>query len=477
MSIVFFNTLKRKKEEFIPINKNTVKIYTCGPTVYNYAHIGNFRAYIFEDLLRRYLKFKNFKIIQVQNITDVDDKTIKAANEKNITLKEYTQKFINAFFEDINTLNIEKAEYYPAATQTIPEMICLIEILLKKDFAYQSEDGSIYFNINKFPQYGQLANLDRSSLKTGVRINNDEYEKANASDFALWKAWDEKDGNIHWPSPWGRGRPGWHIECSAMSMKYLGEYFDIHTGGIDNIFPHHEDEIAQSQAATGRIPANYWLHCAHLVVEGKKMSKSAGNFFTLRDLLSKGYTGRNIRYELISTHYRQTLNFSFVSLEASKAALERLDEFSNKIIKLALNTNTKINNDNNNILKSRLPDWALKAKEKFIQSLDDDLNISEALASIFDIVHNGNKAIIENKITFEGAKALYILWQELDNVLGFLTPLEEKTNKEIEELLNARQKARLDKKWPEADNIRKKLNTLGWSVKDTINGQEIKRIS
>lgn len=314
----FYNSLSRSLEDFQPQDVGCVGLYTCGPTVYNFAHIGNFRAYVFEDILRRSLEFEGYTVRQVMNLTDVDDKTIRGALAEKVALRDYTKRYKEAFFTDLKTLGIEPAEVYPAATDHIPEMIALITKLFEKGVAYQSEDGSVYFSVSKFANYGRLARLDRDGMRSGVRISNDEYEKDAVGDFAVWKAWDEKDGDVWWESPWGRGRPGWHIECSAMSMKYLGETFDLHTGGIDNLFPHHENEIAQAEAATGRPFVRTWLHCAHLRVNGEKMSKSAGNFFTLRDLMEKGYTGREVRYVLLGAHYRQPLNFTFDALAGAK---------------------------------------------------------------------------------------------------------------------------------------------------------------
>jgi len=305
MALRIYNTLSQTVEPLEPLEPGRVRFYTCGPTVYNYAHIGNFRAYVFEDVLRRALKFCGFQVVQVMNLTDVDDKTIRGAIAEGVDLDTFTRRYKEAFFADLKALRIEPAEHYPAATDHIPEMIALVERLLAKGHAYRAEDGSVYFRIASFPNYGRLARLDRAGLRPGARVAQDEYAKDDAADFALWKAWDAADGAVRWDSPWGPGRPGWHLECSAMSMKYLGPTFDLHTGGIDNLFPHHEDEIAQSEAANGQPFVRYWMHCAHLVVDGRKMSKSLGNFHTLRDLIAKGYSGREIRYLLASAHYRQ----------------------------------------------------------------------------------------------------------------------------------------------------------------------------
>ena len=466
MAFKIYNTMSRSKEELVPIDGEHVRMYTCGPTVYNYAHIGNFRAYMFEDLLRRYIKFCGFKVTQVQNLTDVDDKTIRSSIEQGMPLKEYTRTYIDAFFADLAKLNIEPAEHYPAATDYIPEMITLIETLFEKGYAYQSDDGSVYYSIDKFTEYGKLARLDREGMQSGVRVDQDEYDKDNAADFALWKAYVPEDGDVVWDSPWGRGRPGWHIECSAMSMKLLGESFDIHTGGVDNIFPHHEDEIAQSEAATGKPYSKYWMHCGYLVVDGKKMSKSLGNFHTLREVLDMGYTGREVRYELLSGHYRQSLNFAFKSLDANRAALKRLDEFLVKV-KEAVGTETEAN---------ELPEWAVNSRAKFAEAMDDDMNISGAMAAVFDTVHAGNKAMSEAPLSAKEAVAVTNLWKELDAVLGILEAPELEVSVEATELLEARAVARAEKNWVESDRIRDRLAELGWTVKDTPEGPKLRKL-
>ena len=466
MAFRIYNTMSRSKEELLPIDGEHVRMYTCGPTVYNYAHIGNFRAYMFEDLLRRYIQFCGFKVTQVQNLTDVDDKTIRASIEQGLPLKEYTKTYIDAFFTDLAKLNIEPAEHYPAATDYIPEMIAIIETLFEKGYAYQSDDGSVYYSIDKFAEYGKLARLDREGMQSGTRVDQDEYDKDNAADFALWKAYVPEDGDVVWDSPWGRGRPGWHIECSAMSMKLLGESFDIHTGGVDNIFPHHEDEIAQSEAATGKPYSKYWMHCGYLVVDGKKMSKSVGNFYTLREILDMGYTGREVRYELLSGHYRQSLNFAFKSLDANRAALKRLDEFFANI-KESIGAETE---------QGELPKWALNTRSKFAEAMDDDMNISGAMAAIFDMVHAGNKAMTDSPLPGSEALAVTVLWKELDTVLGVLEIPETEVSAEVEELLEARAIARTEKNWSESDRIRDRLAELGWTVKDTPEGPKLRKL-
>ncbi|MEK6808976.1 MAG: cysteine--tRNA ligase, partial [Nanoarchaeota archaeon] len=332
-----FNTRTRKIGVFKSIKDKEVNIYTCGPTVYDYAHIGNLRAYICADILKRYLKYKGYNVKHVMNITDVDDKTIKGSQQQGISLKKYTQNFSNMFFEDIKILNLDLPDIFPKATEHIPEMIMLIKKLLKKGFAYKGEDGSIYYDISKFKNYGKLAQLDMDGLKEGARIRHDEYSKDSPKDFCLWKACDKDDGDVFWKTELGKGRPGWHIECSAMNMKYLGEEFDIHTGGVDLIFPHHENEIAQSVGATGKEFVHYWFHNEHLLVNGKKMSKSLGNFYTLRDLLNKGYNPIGIRYLLLSTHYRQQLNFTEESLQGAENSVQRINDFILKLRNVSKN--------------------------------------------------------------------------------------------------------------------------------------------
>jgi len=463
MSFKIYNTMSRSQEELVPLKDNHVRMYTCGPTVYHYAHIGNYRAYMFEDLLRRWIKYKGFKVTQVQNLTDVDDKTIRGSREAGVALNDYTQKYKDAFFEDLKTLNIEPAEFYPAATDCIPEMIAIIEKLFAKGLAYKSDDGSVYFPIDKFPEYGKLAHLDREGMRSGARVAQDEYDKENAADFALWKSYDADDGDVVWDSPWGKGRPGWHIECSAMSMKYLGETFDLHTGGVDNIFPHHEDEIAQSEGANGKMYAKYWMHCAHLQVDGKKMSKSLGNFYTLREILEKSFTGREIRYELIGTHYRQSLNFTFESLTAARAALARLDEFYAKI-KDAAGSETKA---------GKLPGWAVELEKRFAAELDDDLNIAGGLGALFDGVHEGNKAFPMDSKT---ALAVSNLWKKLDSVLGFLEPPAAEVPAELIQMAEARVAAKKAKNFAEADRLRDAIAAAGWIVQDTPTGPKLKKL-
>ncbi|MCF7791401.1 MAG: cysteine--tRNA ligase [Victivallales bacterium] len=468
MAFKIYNTLNRKKEEFIPINDNEVGIYTCGPTVYNFAHIGNLRSFMFEDILRRALKFHGFKIKQVMNLTDVEDKTIRDSKIAGEPLKQYTEKFKKAFFEDIDTLNIERAEVYPAATDHIKEMIKLIQILIAKGFGYQTEDGSVYFAINKFPDYGKLAKIDMKNQRIGERVKSDEYEKDSVADFALWKAWTEEDGDVYWDSPWGRGRPGWHIECSAMSMKYLGKTFDLHTGGIDNMFPHHEDEIAQSEAANGKTFVNYWMHCEYLLVDNKKMSKSLGNFYTLRDLLNKNIMPEAIRWVLISTHYRKKLNFTF---KACEQATEALKGFNNMFMRLNDITNTKQSSINiEAILKGAI--------EEFTKCLGDDLNISGTIGAVFNLQKEVNKLLDSNSISVEDAQKIIETYKKFNKVLGVFKFKDKKIEvpEKIIRMAEERQSARKNKDFAKADELRDEIKENGWQVEDTPDGPRIIKI-
>lgn len=464
----FYNTLTRRAEEFEPIEPGHARIYTCGPTVYDYAHIGNFRAYVFEDVLRRQLKRCGYKVTQVMNLTDVDDKTIRGAGEKGVSLDDYTSVYKKAFFDDLQALNIEKAEEYPEATRHVPEMIRMIQTLFDKGYAYRSVDGSVYFSISKFRDYGKLAHLDMSGLKSGARVAQDEYDKENAADFALWKAWDEADGEVAWDSPWGKGRPGWHIECSAMSSKYLGESFDIHTGGVDNIFPHHEDEIAQSEAASGKQFVKYWIHCEHLVVEGRKMSKSLGNFYTLRQILDRGHTGREIRYVLLSAQYRQSLNFTFDALKSAAAALARVDECADRLREAGATEEGLTGGD--------LPDWADESLKAFNEALEDDLNTPEGLAAMFGLINEANRAL-DSGGGIQAANAAYSVLRDFDRVLGILqSGADNQVDESVLKLVHERDEARKARNWGRADKIRDELAAKGWEVRDTAGGAKVRRL-
>lgn len=458
--------MSRKVEEFKPITEGVVKMYTCGPTVYNYPHIGNYRTYVFEDLLRRYLEYKGYKVIHVMNITDVDDKTIRDSQKEGIPLKLFTSRYETAFYEDLYTLNIKFAHYYPHATETIPEMVALIKKLIEKGYAYKGEDGSYYYSVKKFKDYGKLAHIDVSQLKPGARVSHDEYEKQELADFALWKAWDEKDGPVYWDTELGRGRPGWHIECSAMSMKYLGNHFDIHCGGVDNIFPHHENEIAQSEAATGEKFVNYWLHSEHLIVEGKKMSKSLGNFYTLRDLLNKGYNPRAIRYLLLSTHYREQLNFTFDALKAATETIENIDIFIQRLL---------IKKEGADPGEIGITDIIEKARKGFEEGLDNDLQISQALPHIFKFMNVINSKMREMKKN-DYDKALEFM-KRINEVLGVIKFELPQIPDEVKELMEKRRLARQNKDWETSDKLREEIRKRGFEVHDEKdNSYVIKRL-
>ena len=465
MPLRFFNTYSRQLEEFAPRDPDSHKIdiYTCGPTVYSRAHIGNFRAYIFEDLLQRHLEARGFEVRRVMNITDVDDKTIRGAHEAGVPLTKFTQQFKDAFFKDADMLRIKHADEYPAATDQryIDKMISMISALISKGLAYQADDKSVYFRINKFPNYGKLAHFNLDELQSTGRVKHDEYDKEHIGDFALWKAWDEEDGDVKWDSPWGPGRPGWHIECSAMATALLGDQIDIHCGGVDNIFPHHEAEIAQSEGVTGKQFVRMWLHCAHLLVDGQKMSKSLGNFYTIPDLLAKGYTGREIRYALIRVNYRTQLNFTWDGMKEARESLGRIDDWLERLREVAgdKNGNTKIE---------------MQLGHEFEDALDDDLNISAALGFLFETIRETNRAMDENNLDMKTAAGWLNWWNRTNQVLDFESD-ETALPEDVAKLAEARVQARLAKDFRKSDELRDKLNALGWEARDTKDGQKITR--
>jgi cysteinyl-tRNA synthetase len=465
MPIRFFNTYSRALEEFQPRDSasRNVDIYTCGPTVYSRAHIGNFRAYVFEDLLQRHLELRDYKVRRVMNVTDVDDKTIRGAHAAKIPLAEFTAPFKQAFFEDIETLRIKRPNEFPAATEQryVDQMIAMIGALVSRGLAYQADDKSVYYHINKFPGYGKLAHFDLTQLQSTGRVKNDEYDKEHVGDFALWKAWDEEDGDVKWDSPWGPGRPGWHIECSAMATAILGDQIDIHCGGVDNIFPHHEAEIAQTEGVTGKQFVRYWLHCAHLLVDGQKMSKSLGNFYTLPDLLEKGYSGREIRYALIRVHYRAPLNFTWEGMEEARQALARIDDWLERLHKTVAGQidNGKID---------------LQPGIGFEEALDDDLNISAALGFLFESIRETNRALDRNELGADAANAWLKWWERINSVL-VIQPEAASLPAAIAALAEARMQARLAKDWRKSDELRDELSAYGWEARDTKDGQKVTR--
>jgi len=464
MALRIYNTLSRTKEVFEPIDAPKAGLYTCGPTIYNFAHIGNFRAYMFEDLLRRYLRFRGYEVLHIMNLTDVEDKLIRACRESGEPLKAITERYARAFFEDLDTLGIERAHAYPAATEHIEEMVELIKTLRDKGHTYE-EAGSIYFRLSTFPDYGKLSRMDLDQLQHGAsgRVDTDEYDAEEARDFALWKAWEEDDGDVYWETDLGKGRPGWHIECSAMSMKYLGASFDVHCGGIDNMFPHHENEIAQSECASGQRFVKYWMHCAHLVVEGKKMSKSLGNFYTLRDLLEKGLDPLAIRWVLVATHYRQPNNFSFDAVEAASQALRRIRDFRIRLGEVRGSG-------------SDLEAPCQSCEEAFVAAMDDDLNISGALAAVFDFIRDVNKLLDEGAVGEQGAQNALGLLDRLNEVTGILAPVQgEAAPQDVLDRVLARQQARRDKDFAQADALRDALLAEGWVIEDTPDGPRVKR--
>lgn len=454
MKIKLYNTPSRKKEIFRPLRKDWVGLYTCGPTVYNFVHIGNLRTYIFQDVLKRVLKEAGYKVRHLMNTTDVDDKTIKGAKAAGKLLKEFTRHYEKIFLEDLEKLNIKPPDILSRATEHIPEMVALIKTLMAKGFAYKKE-GSVYFDISKFKNYGKLARLNLKGLKAGARVDADEYAKDEVQDFVLWKG--QRPGEPHWKASFGEGRPGWHIECSAMSMRYLGKTFDLHTGGVDLIFPHHQNEVAQSEGGTGKKFVRYWLHGEHLLVEGKKMAKSSHNFFTLRDIENKNFNPLSYRYLVLTSHYRSKLNFTWDSLQAAQNSLDKLYDFAGRIM-----------SERQERQKISIEPF----KKRFNEALANDLDTSRALAVVWALIHKYNK----NPRQFD-AKAVLDLLFDFDKVLG----LGLKTRKpaaipqKVLALVKKREEYRKNKQWQEADDLRARIKSLGYSIEDTTRGQKIKK--
>ncbi|MBU0509340.1 cysteine--tRNA ligase [bacterium] len=461
MSLRFFNTLTRQVEEFVPRDAGKVAMYTCGPTVYNRAHIGNFRTFLFSDMVRRYFRYRGQQVTAVMNITDIDDRTIKGAQQEGVPMSEFTERYTKIFLDDCAKLNIRPADVNPKATEHIPEMVEIVKRLAEKGIAYESE-GSWYFRVNAFPAYGEFARLDTEGMRQVERVAADEYRKQDSRDFALWKAWEAEDGEVFWETDLGKGRPGWHLECSAMSLKYLGEDFDIHLGGVDLIFPHHQNEIAQTEAATGQRLARYWMHSEFLMIEADKMSKSLGNFYTLGDVLDQGWQPREIRFALMSTHYRQQLNFTYSLLEQARNALDRLD---------CCIQNLRHSEGQGG--EEAVRELTERHESQFQAALDDDFNYSEALAAVFGFIREVNILCTGGKIGPTEAELVLSAIRRFDDVLGFVDvdrALAGESDEEIEALVCARSEARAARDWAEADRIRKLLAERNIVVEDRSGG-------
>lgn len=463
MAVRLYNTLTRTKETFTPIEPGVVRMYTCGPTIYDFAHIGNLRAFVSQDLLKRHLRYRGYKVTHVMNLTDVEDKIIRTCRETGESLQSLTDRFAEAFIDDLRTLNVQLPDETPRATEHIDEIVAFIQELDAKGHTYTADD-SVYFRLKSFPQYGQLSHFNIDELQTGAsgRVDSDEYETEDARDFALWKAYVEEDGNVFWETELGKGRPGWHIECSCMSMRYLGETFDIHCGGVDLIFPHHENEIAQSEARTGTKFVNYWIHNAHLLVDNKKMSKSLGNFYTLRALLDKGFDPMAIRWVLLATHYRQPNNFTVDAVEAAEQSLRRIRDFRLRL--------RDVHGTGTGFVEE-----IESAEAAFAAALDDDLNISAALAVVFDFIRDTNKAIDDDRLTETGARAIEGFLGRLDAVTGLWGDVEDRAPQEVLDKVNERQQARRSRDFARADAIRDELAAAGWVIEDTPDGPRVKR--
>jgi len=459
LALRLYNSYGRKLVVFKPLRRNEVRMYTCGPTVWDYAHIGNFRTFLFEDVLRRYLKFKGYRVVQAKNITDVEDRIIHGMKDRGLTRRELATFFEDAFMQDVGTLRIEKAEFYPRATEHVPEMVALIKTLIRKGYAYRGDDGSTYYDVSKFKSYGRLSGVKPKELKVGARVSQDHYEKAEASDFALWKAWDENDGEVFWDTELGKGRPGWHIECSAMSMKYLGKSFDIHTGGMDLKFPHHENEIAQSEAATGRRFVRHWLHSEFLSVAGREMHKSKGNIVKLRDLLKEGWDPLTIRLFLITAHYRDPVNLDDGALRQAESERKRLQELVSRLERLRDRRASPRGQD-------PTPGF-LKAFEK---AMDADLNTPKALAVLFTFSRKVNRMLDEGEIGAAYARRASNALRVVNGVLGIMSFEAEELPPELLELIREREEARRKKNFAKADDLRIRLRNEGIVVEDTPTG-------
>ncbi|MBR6525203.1 MAG: cysteine--tRNA ligase [Clostridia bacterium] len=467
--MLIYNSQTRRKEEFVPITPGKVKMYVCGPTVYNYFHVGNARPFIVFDVLRRYFTYIGYDVTFVQNFTDIDDKMIKRANEEGITVKELGDRFIEEYFKDASALGIRPATVHPRATEHIGDIIKLVKTLQQKGFAYEV-NGDVYFDTQKDEHYGKLSGQNLEDLEAGARISVDDV-KRNPADFALWKA--EKPGEPSWNSPWGKGRPGWHIECSAMSRKYLGDTFDIHAGGKDLLFPHHENEVAQSECATGCTFANYWMHNGFINIDNEKMSKSAGNFFTVRDILQQ-YEAEDIRMFMLSAHYRSPVNFSKDMMSQAHASLQRLYTARDNMYYLMNHADEKALSEAENALLAKVEE----SRQRFISAMDDDMNTADAMGALFEIVKEAN-ITLNDKSSRQAIAGTLDTLSALADVMGLLTrkPPEEALPEEVQALVDARADARKSKNWALSDQLRDQLKELGYSVEDTAKGQKVQRLT
>ena len=461
MGIRFYNSYSRKKELFKPIIDGEVGLYTCGPTVYDFAHIGNFRTFMFEDLLKRWLIHVGYNVTHIMNITDLDDKTIAKAKTQKVDLRIITEKYTKQFMNDLRWLKILPADKYPRATKSIDKMIEIIKILIDKGHAYIESDGSVYFNINTFSDYGKLTRISLKGQKKSERINDDDYDKNSPQDFALWKGWKKEDGEIGWNAPWGKGRPGWHIECSAMSSENLGNHFDIHCGGVDNMFPHHENEIAQSTCFSGEKFVNYWLHSEFLQVDGGKMSKSLRNFYTINDLIKKGFTAESIRYQLLAGHYRTKISFSLKKKQESDKVINRINEFQSSLMDFGAQE----------IQGDHLPE----SYYDFVKAMNDDLNTPKALAIFHSWMRKELEKVKTGTISNDEIRGSWNFLKIFDSVFCFISKKNLNIPLKIKKLIKLREAARVEKNWTLSDNFRDQIQREGWMVEDTAHGQKVKK--
>ena len=460
MALRLYNTLTRTVEDFVPREPGKVGMYTCGPTVYNRAHIGNFRTFLFSDLVKRYLRYRGYQVTWVMNFTDIDDRTIAGAQKEGIPMREFTERYTKMFLEDRDLLGIEPADVYPKATEHIPEMVDLVKCLHTKGLAYQT-DGSHYFKVAEFTDYGKLARLDVEGMQQVERVADDQYVKQDPRDFALWKGYEPVDGDVFWETEIGKGRPGWHLECSAMSLKYLGQEFDIHLGGVDLIFPHHQNEIAQTEGCTGRKLARYWMHSEFLMIEADKMSKSLGNIYSISDVIDKGWTAREVRYTLMGTHYRQQLNFTLDGLQTARNSLERIDAFLR-------NLEFAAGGGGVTEVKAVLD----RCERDFQNGLDDDFNYAEAVAAIFNLVRDGNSLVAQGKVGPAETALFHAVLKRLNGVVDYIYPKAavDTVDAEIDQLVHAREEARRLKNWKEADRLRDELAAREIIIEDRVGG-------